>query len=159
MRMSAALTCLLFVARSLIAGQSELGLRAIVVEGNGARYVIEQIPPTPIVIRVVDRNNRAVSGATVLFTAPENGPSGDFANGLSSFSTFTNEEGLATAPQFHPNNIEGNYQISIRAQYANEIALASIRQTNVAAKKSVTKKLVILSVAGALAGVAVVSRN
>ena len=159
MKLSATVTCLLFIAQSLYAGQSGVGLRAIVVEGNGARNIVEQIPPTPMVVRIVDRENHAVRGATVVFTSPETGPSGDFANDLTSFTAFTNEDGLASAPQFHPNGIEGAYQIRVRAQYRDEVAETTIRQINVGAKRSFKKTVIILAVAGAAAGAAMASRG
>jgi hypothetical protein len=158
MRISAVITCLLVVAQSLAAGQSGLGLRAIVVQGNGARNIIEQIPPTPLIVRVVDRNDRPVPGATVVFSAPEAGPSGDFANGMGSLTTLTDENGLAAAPHFAPNASEGAYQIAVRAQYLDEVALTRIAQTNVAPKKSFAKMIVILAAAGgAAAGAAVLA--
>src|SRR5438067_1042477 len=56
------------------------GLRIVIVQGDSAQNVLLQIPPKPLAIRVQDANNRPVAGVSVVFTAPDSGPSGDFAN-------------------------------------------------------------------------------
>src|SRR5262249_55241924 len=142
------IVCLQFLAQSLLAAQSETGLRVQVVEGNEAQNVVEQIPATPITVRVTDRNNRAIAGATVVFTTPDKGASGDFANGLNRLSTITDENGLAVAREYRPNNIEGSYQIQVQADYLGVSAATTIRQTNVAPKRSLGKIIVIMAAAG-----------
>jgi len=148
-----ALVCLCIAVQSIFAGQSDLGLRVQVVQGNDAQNVVEQIPSNPITIRVVDRNNRPVQGATVVFTAPDEGASGDFPSGSNTFQTITDEGGVARASEYHPNDIQGTYQIRVQISYLGEVATATIRQTNIAAKKSFGKLIVILAAAGA-AGIA-----
>ncbi len=141
--------------------QSTEGLRVQVVEGSGAQNIVEQIPATPLSVRVVDRNNRPVRGATVVFTSPSAGPSGDFANGQNVLSTLTDEEGIALAPQYRPNDVLGSYEIRVRADYLGQNASNSIRQTNVAQKKSLGKIIAIMAVAGAAgaAGAALAARK
>jgi hypothetical protein len=153
--------CLWFAAQSALTGQSNVGLRAQILQGNDARNVMEQIPAIPITVRVSDRNNRGVQGATVVFTTPENGPSGDFANGLNTLRTITNEDGIAVATEYRPNEIPGSYQIRVQIDYLGEGATLAIRQTNLAPKKSLGKLIVILAVAGAAgaAGTALATRT
>src|SRR5215469_11685790 len=55
-------------------------LRIMVVEGEGAKNVAQQIAAKQLIVRVLDANNRPVEGAAVTFLAPANGPSGDFTN-------------------------------------------------------------------------------
>jgi hypothetical protein len=96
-----------------------------------------------------------------VFTTPEKGPSGDFANGLNTLRTITNENGIAGAPEYRPNEIPGTYQIRVQVDYLGEVATSTIRQTNLAAKKSFSKLIVILAVAGAAgaAGTALASHG
>jgi len=153
-----ALSCLVLF-ESAIAAQSDLGLRLLIIQGNGAENVVEQIPPAPLTVRVVDRNNRPVAGASVLFTAPAAGPSGDFPNGTNTITRFTDEDGITIAEQFHPNSVEGDYLILVRATYMDQSVSAAIRQTNVRPKKPLGKKLVFLALAGAAAGAAFAAKK
>jgi hypothetical protein len=153
--------CLWLAAQSTLAGQSNAGLRVQIIRGNDAQNLVEQIPATPITIRVIDRNNRAVQGATVVFITPENGPSGDFANGLNTLRTITDEDGLAVAREYRPNEIPGRYQIRVQIDYLGESTAVTIRQTNLVPKKSLGKVILILAVAGAAgaAGTALATRS
>jgi hypothetical protein len=153
--------CLLIAAQTVLAGQSNVGIRVQITQGNNAQNVLEQIPATPITIRVIDRSNRPVQGATVVFTTPEQGPSGDFANGLNTLRTITNENGIAVAPEYRPNEIPGPYRIRVQVDYLGETLTALIRQTNLSPKKSFSKLIVILAVAGAAgaAGTALAGRS
>ena len=151
--------CFLLMAQSILHGQSDLGLRIQIVAGNGAQNTIETIPPTAITIRVVDRDNRPVHGATVVFTAPEAGPSGDFPNGLNTLTTITDEDGLAIAPQYRANDIPGRYLIGVRADYLGEFVSAAIRQSNATPKKSLGKLIMITTAAAGAAGAALVLRK
>src|SRR5215468_1060 len=55
-------------------------LRIVVVEGEGATNVAQQIAAKQLIVRVLDGNNRPVEGAAVTFNAPASGSSGDFMN-------------------------------------------------------------------------------
>jgi adhesin/invasin len=137
------------------AGQQE-GVRVIVVSGSGIENVINEVPPEPFAVRVVDKADRPISGATVTFTAPSDGPGGSFPTGTS-FSTISDEEGRALGLLYRPNSLEGSYMIQVRAEYLGQSAIASIRQSNVLVKKakmSNKRKFVIAAVAGAGAAIA-----
>ena len=137
---------------------AQAGLRILIVQGDGARNLIQQIPPEPLVVRV-EEDRRPVAGAMVTFTAPPAGPSGQFANGLTTITVTTDRDGLAIVDGFHPNAIGGAYQISIRATFQGQTALANIRQFNVEAKKGHGRLITILAIAGAAAGAAVIARS
>src|SRR5262245_20546816 len=94
-------------------------LSITVVQGDRAKNVIQQIPAEPLSVRV-EQANRPVQGATVTFTAPANGPSGQFANDSTTVTITTDATGVANAEGFHPNGIAGNYSIQVRAQYQNQ---------------------------------------
>jgi hypothetical protein len=149
------LLCQLLISTSMIAGQ-QAGLKLIVLRGNGMENVINEVPPEPFTVRVVDATDHPVSGATVVFTAPSDGPGGTFPTGVS-FSTITDEEGRALGLLYHPNSIEGSYTILVRAEFLGQSAMTSIRQSNVLVKKSKAsnkRKFVIAAVAGAGAAIA-----
>jgi hypothetical protein len=142
----------LFLAfATAMAGQSETGLRIVSVEGNAAEVVISRPATKPISLRVVDANNKPVSGATVLLTAPTSGPSTSFLNGSNSMIVFTNQQGLAVAQDYRANSIPGEYQIQVQAVYMGEVVRLSIRHTNVAPKKSTAKLIAIVAAAGGAA--------
>lgn len=153
-RLLAVLLVHLLLCQFLIAGQG-VGVRVSVVAGNGAQNIVKEIPPEPFVVRVVDLDNRPISGATVVFTAPSEGPGGDFPSGAT-FITLTDEGGRALGVLYRANAVEGSYQVHVRAEYLGEEATASIRQSNVLGKKSNGRMYLILAVAGtAVAGTAI----
>jgi len=146
-------------AAQVPAQQTRQGISIVVVEGERSRNVVQQIPPRPLVVRVEDASNRPVTGATVVFSAPESGPSGDFANDSRTFRASTGTDGLASAGVFHPNSISGSYQIRVTAEYQGQTAAALISQTNVAERKGHGKLIAIGAIVGAAAGAAIAFRN
>jgi hypothetical protein len=130
-----------------------------VVAGDNARNVIQQIPPDPLIVRVEDNERIPVPGATVTFSAPPAGASGQFADGSTMITVVTDMAGIARVEGFHPNAIAGSYQILVRAQYQGETALAALRQTNIEARGGHGKLIAILSIAGAAAGAAFIAKR
>jgi hypothetical protein len=154
-RFLSVLLCQLILCPFTFGGQ-QTGLKIIVLSGSGEENVINEIPPQPLAVRVVDAGNRPVTGASVVFTAPSNGAGGAFPTGPS-FNTVSDEEGRALGLLYRPNSVEGSYTIQIRAEYQGDSAMATIRQSNVLVKKSKMSnkgKLVIAVVAGAGAAIA-----
>jgi hypothetical protein len=127
------------------------GLKIVIVEGGGARNVVRQIPPRPLAVRILDANDQPVAGATVDFSAPQVGPSGEFANDSRSYSVTSDQDGLAVASGYHPNSIEGPYQIRVRAEFQGQTASELIPQTNIAQKKGRGKLYAIIGIVGAAA--------
>jgi len=153
---------LIVVLCELLAFQSafgQQGLRIEVVEGAGAKNIAQQISPKPITVRVQDASGRRIGGATVVFTSPQTGPSGEFSNDSRTFETLTDSDGLATAGNYHPNAILGSYQIQARAQVQGQMATALIAQENVAGSKGHGKMIAVLVIAGAAAGAVIASRR
>jgi len=64
----------------------------------------------PFVVTVLDSNQSPVSGALVTFEVPGSGPSGTFANGVSTATT--NASGVATSAPFTANGSVGNYTVT-----------------------------------------------
>jgi hypothetical protein len=147
--------CQLMLSTPMIAGP-QAGLKVIVVRGSGLENVINEVPPEPFAVRIVDATDHPISGATVAFTAPSNGAGGTFPTGTS-FTTITDEEGRALGLLYRPNSIEGSYTIQVRVDYLGQSAMATIRQSNVLVKKSKAtnkRKFLIAAVAGAGAAIA-----
>jgi len=158
--MLAAVVCILTAGQACFAGQSNSGLRVQIIQGNGARNKVGEIPPDPITVQILNRQNRPVPNATVTFTAPLQGPSGSFANGSNVLRVTTDFEGRALATFYQANSIEGPYLIQIRAEYQGLSATAAVRQNNVAVREAASsskKKLiiVILAAVGAAGAAAV----
>jgi len=149
--------CLFMTVGSAVAAPQDGGLKVVVVRGSNAANVIS-LPAKPIAVRVTDRNDRPVSGATVVFTAPASGAGGDFANGTNPVIVFTDAQGLAAAPQYRANSNAGAYQILVRAAYMSQVASASIEQTNITAQKS-HKAIIIAALAGGAAAVAFAAKG
>ena len=137
-------------------------VRIVVVQGEGNRNVTQQITAKPLVVRVEDANNRPVGGATVTFTAPARGPSGEFANDSPVIRVITGTDGLANAGPYHPNANEGPYQIQVRAEFHGEMATVVISQTNIARGRGHKKLIAIVAIVGgavAAAGIAARSKR
>lgn len=130
---------------------AQQNLQIMVVEGEGARNITNQIPARPLVVRIHDANGRPTAGAAVTFTAPEDGPSGEFANDSRSVRLVTGPDGIANAGPFHPNALEGPYQIVVRAEFEGQTATTSILQRNVAKGGGHKKLILIFAIAGAAA--------
>jgi len=153
-----AAVCLSVVVQASLAAQSEVGLRLQVVQGEGNRNMIGQTAAVPIAVRVTDRNDQPISGAAVVFTAPDKGASGDF-DGEISFRALTDEKGTATVKNYRPNRVEGRYPILVQAEYMGELATGIMVQNNLAAKKSHGKMIAIVAAAGAVGAAALAAKS
>jgi hypothetical protein len=154
-RLAVVFFCQFLVLQPLFGQQ---GFRIVVVEGSNARNVVQQIAARPIAVRVEDAGGRPVSGATVTFTAPSAGPSGDFANDSPSLTVFTGDDGIAAARGYHPNALTGGYQIQVRAEYQGQTTSTSVAQSNITQGKGHGKTFLIVGIAAA-AGAAIVVRE
>ena len=146
------------LAWQLVTAQSQATLRVVVVAGQGAKNLVQQIPPDPLAVRV-EENNRPVAGAAVTLTAPMAGPTGQFANGAFITTATTDGDGVAVIQGFHPNATVGSYQIQVRAEFRGQTATTSIRQSNVTSAKGHGKLIAILAVAGAAAGAVLIAKS
>jgi hypothetical protein len=151
--------CQLVLFHSVIMAQqvsTPSGWKVVVMQGEAARNVVRQLTAKPLAVRIQDVSNRPVAGALVMFTAPEEGPSGDFANDARSISITTGPDGVAEAGVFHPNGTTGPYQIQVRAQAQGQTATAFISQTNVEQKTGHGRMFAVLAIAGG-AGAAILA--
>ena len=104
-------------------------LTIVIVEGEGGINNIKKGIATKPVVEVHDRNKNPLAGVLVTFTLPGTGPSGTFVNGAQLIQVTTDASGRASAV-LHPNDVSGNFNITVHASYHGHTATASISQTN-----------------------------
>ena len=96
-----------------------------------------------------------------MFTLPENGPSGVFANNAKNLIVYSDAEGRAIARGLRPNHIPGKFQIAVDASFHGLAARALINQTNVmpSATRVSPKLIAILAIAGGAAAAGVIAAS
>jgi len=157
-RLAVVALCLALIAQSSIptaTAQTTAGIKIVIVQGEGAVNNVKQRVAREPIVEVQDENNRPVVGALVLFTLPERGASGVFANGSHTMSVVTDAQGRAIGAGLKPNNVGGNFQIRVDATYQNQTASASISQSNAGGGMSGTGIAALLGVAAAAAAGAI----
>jgi hypothetical protein len=162
------LSCLLILqtlavpATAQEAGTGQLNL--VIVEGEGATNNIRQRTAREPIVQVEDENHKPVAGAAVVFLLPDQGASGTFANGSHMLTVTTDAQGRAVAHGFHPNGVQGQFNMRVSASFQGKTATATISQTNAAAAAAgaagagiSVKLIVILAIAGAAAAGAAIA--
>jgi hypothetical protein len=105
-------------------------LNLVIVEGEGAVNNIRLRTAREPIVQVEDENRRPLAGATVVFLLPESGPSGVFANGARMLTATTDAQGRAVATGLRPNNVAGQFQIRVSANFQGMTGSAAITQSN-----------------------------
>ncbi len=100
-----ALPCLLF-------GQTAI-LQVKVVEGDGAVHAPGTRTSRPLTVEVTDETGRPVAAAAASFRLPEEGPGGQFSNGLQTDLVLTGPDGRASVRGIRLNQVSGSFQIRI----------------------------------------------
>jgi hypothetical protein len=141
----------------MVAAAAPGGARIEVVEGDGAINNIRLHRAKEPVVRVVDESGKPLRNVAVTFLLPGPGPGGTFADGLSSMTILTDDNGLATGRGLRPNSIAGQFRIQVSAAYEGQPLTAKIMQTNAEPAKGGSSKtiLIIALIGGAAAGAAV----
>jgi len=85
----------------------------------------------PLVVQVLDQNDRPVEGADVVFRFPLKGPGATFADQKTSQTMRTNSQGQAAATGWTANNAAGPFQVHATATYGNQMGEKTISMTNV----------------------------
>jgi hypothetical protein len=134
-RLSWALASVLLISQTAPAQSEPVGLKILVVEGEGAVNDIKKAAGSRLVVEVRDRDDKPVPGAAVVFELPELGPSGSFADGGRVETSMTGAGGRAVAV-LRPNKDAGPLRIEVRASYQGRSASAAITQTNVIVSRS-----------------------
>ena len=82
-------------------------------------------------VKVQDEAAKPVAGASVVFTLPADGPSGEFRDGTRTYIASTDDKGTAEAP-LRANMTPGRLAIHVNVSYRGLQARTNITQFNVA---------------------------
>jgi hypothetical protein len=115
------------LATSQLPVQQSLKVRALA--GNGEMNDLERRIMAPLVIQVLDQNDRPMEGAEVVFRFPINGPGATFPDGKTSVTVRTNGTGQAAALNWMANGV-GTFDVHVNASYGNQIGEATVSMTN-----------------------------
>jgi hypothetical protein len=107
-------------------------LKVTALAGDGEMNDMERRVMAPLVVQVIDQNDRPVEGADVVFRFPLNGPGAVFADQKTSKTAKTNAQGQAAATGWVANGELGKFQVHVTAMYGNQIGEATVSMTNVA---------------------------
>jgi hypothetical protein len=137
-------------------------LKIVILEGEGAINNIKLGTAREPIVEVQDENDRPLSGALVVFTLPDRGAGGVFADGSKSLMVHTDAKGQVVARGLQPNKTAGQFQIRVDASHQGLTASSSIAQTNVlgaaVAGAGISAKLItILSIIGGAAAAGAVA--
>ncbi len=140
-------------ARATLAQEEQGGLRITIVEGDEAIFNVRQRVSREAIIQVEDENRKPVAGALITLTAPRDGASAVFSNGLNNITLTTDESGRAVVRGIRPNKAPGKYAIRVTAVKGTMRGSTQITMTNVAAAVAAggisAKLLTFLLIAGA----------
>ena len=119
--------------RQLATQEAPPKLNIVIVEGDGAINNVRQRTAREPIVEVQDENHKPMAGAAVVFALSDQGAGGTFAGGSHSLTVVTDNQGRAIAHGFHPNSVQGQYQIHVTASQNGQTAVTTISQTNGAA--------------------------
>ncbi len=132
-----------------------------VVSGEGAANNVGRDSNGAPTVKVVDEAENPIAGASVVFTLPADGPSGEFKDGTRTLIVSTDNKGMAAAQGLRVNMTPGRLAIHVNASYRGLRARTNITQFNMAvpgvhaSSSRGSRKLVLwLAVAGGAAVVA-----
>jgi hypothetical protein len=105
-------------------------LKVTALAGNHEANDLERALMAPLVVQVLDQNDRPVEGAEVVFRFPLNGPSATFRGGNTSQTVRTNGQGQAAAQNWMANNQVGTFEVRVTASYGNQLGESTVSMTN-----------------------------
>lgn len=108
----------------------ERSLQIRVLAGKDEANDLERFIMAPIVVQVVDQNERPVEGAEVVFRFPVGGPGAIFEGGKSSQAVHTNADGQAAATNWRANVQVGTFEVHVTATYANQQGETTFSMSN-----------------------------
>lgn len=118
----------------------EQSLKIRVLAGNNEMNDLERKIMAPLVVQVVDQEERAIEGAEVIFRFPISGPSAAFPGAKTSITVRTNGTGQAAAVNWMANGQAGTFQVHVNASYGNQIGETTLSMTNVTRIEENAKK-------------------
>jgi hypothetical protein len=108
----------------------EQSLKILVLAGSGENNDLERRVMAPLVVQVLDQDDRPMVGAEVVFRFPINGPGATFTGGKSSVTVRTNGGGQAAAVNWMANGV-GTFQVHVNASYGNQVGETTVSMSNV----------------------------
>ncbi len=117
-------------------GQAPPAFQILIIGGEGSINNVKQRTAREPIVEVRDQNNRPIAGAAVLFAAPGNGASGTFTGGSSALRVTTDAQGRAVGQGFHPNTLQGQYNVNVTVTVGEVSQTVAINMTNVAGASS-----------------------
>jgi len=137
-------------------------IKLSVTAGQAATNDIRSRKAVEPVVLVRDERGQPLSGVMVIFTLPETGPGGNFADGSKRAILYTDSEGKAIARGLTPNMTQGKFQIMVHASFHGFTSSTIIDQTNFLSERrkgGSSKLLAILAIAGGAAAAGVVAAS
>jgi len=107
-----------------------VGLKIVVLQGEGAVNDIKTRIVTEPVVEVRDERDLPVAGAEVVFQLPASGPGGVFPDRTKTFKTRSNAQGQAGAPAMIEDSQPGHFIIKVTATKDTQTASIVISQQN-----------------------------
>ena len=106
-------------------------LKVMVLAGNGENNDLERRIMAPLVVQVLDQNDRPVQSGEVTFAFPASGPGATFPGGKTSSTVRTNGTGEAAALNWIANGQAGSFEVHVSVIYGNESGEATVKMNNV----------------------------
>ena len=118
---------LLLVWQTVFA-QTPTQLNIVVVTGEGALNRTHEKAAQPPQVRIEDQDHKPVEGATVAFTLPSSGATGEFDGGGKTATVLTDEKGMAAVRGMKLNDTAGKLEILVNAAYRGQSANVVVTQ-------------------------------
>ena len=106
-------------------------LKVIPLAGDGEMNDLERKVMAPLVVEVLDPNDRPIEGADVVFRFPLKGPGAIFPGERTSQRVRSNAQGQAVARGWIANGEVGTFDVHITATYGNEMGETNVSMSNV----------------------------
>jgi hypothetical protein len=137
-------------------------LKILILDGEGAVNNIKLGTAREPIVQVQDENDRPVAGAMIVFTLPDQGASGIFADGTRSLIVHTDTKGQAVARGLKPNQTPGQFKIRVDVSHQGVTTSSTVTQSNVVgaavAAGGISGKLIaILAIVGGAAAAGAVA--
>jgi hypothetical protein len=118
----------------------EQSLKIRVLAGKDESNDLGRRVMAPLVVQVVDQEERPIESAEVVFRFPLNGPGAAFAGGKPSATVRTNGGGQAAALNWMANGQVGTFSVHVTATYGNQVGETTFSMTNAAQVVADAKK-------------------
>lgn len=105
-------------------------LKVIALAGKNEVNDIQRRVMAPLVVQVLDQNDRPVQNAEVVFRFPLQGPGATFPGGKTSLTAHTNGQGQVAAMNWMANNETGGFEVHVSASYGSEVGSLVIPMSN-----------------------------